>query len=120
MRRRETVRGAVGLPGGVLAMTPAGDADDLIAVALAAGRMWAEAAAAANVSRATVARRMAVPAFRARVSALRSEIISRATGLLAAALADAAATLHLLMTDAESEAVRPRAAVATIELTLKP
>lgn len=96
-----------------------GEKDDLIAAALACGRTWKEAAAAAGVSESTVGRRMADPGFRRAVADLRAAVIDRTFGLLSEALADGVAGLHLAATDGESEGVRLRACVAILELTLR-
>lgn len=95
------------------------DEDSLIAVALAAGSTQDVAAAKAGVSRATITRRLQDPAFRELVAGYRREAVSQALGLIARALADAVAQLHLITTDGETEGNRLRAAVAVLEVGRK-
>lgn len=63
--------------------------DELVVAALAGGRCYEEAGAAAGVSARTVRRRMAEPAFAAAVSARRGERVAAVTGQLVAAGSDA-------------------------------
>jgi len=93
-------------------------ANELLALALAAGKTQQEAAAAAGVAPRTVARRLARPAFRRRVAELRSAAVERATGKLADGMAEAADVLRRLLS-AKSETVRLGACRAMLELTVK-
>ncbi|MGI5512755.1 hypothetical protein [Streptomyces sp. CA-106131] len=69
--------------------------------ALAAGESPSAAAKAAGVSTRTVARWQAEPAFAAEVRDVRARILDDTAGRLAAAAADAVATLAQLVTDPE-------------------
>jgi hypothetical protein len=93
-------------------------ADDLLVLALATGATGDEAAQAAGVSPRTVARRVNDHALMSRVAALRSEMVSRACGRLADAMAAAADVLRRLLASAD-EGVQIRAARAVLELGLK-
>jgi hypothetical protein len=94
------------------------NADDALALAVAAGRTLRKAAARAGVSERTAARRWADPAFRPRVAALRADLVRRALGRLAGGMAaDADALRHLL--GAASEPVRLGAACALLELGVR-
>jgi hypothetical protein len=94
------------------------NADDALALRLAAGETLATATAGARVSERTAARRLADPIFRRRVAELRAEMVSRALGTMADGMADAAATLRKLL-NAESESVRLGACRALLELGVK-
>lgn len=93
--------------------------DDLLAVALAAGKGWKEAGQLANVSISTVTRRMADQKFRERVRELRRQAVDRAVNAIADGLTDSVARLRLIVTDGEHEGNQLRAAVALLELALK-
>jgi hypothetical protein len=94
-----------------------GDAE--LVLALACGATAENAAQKAGLSRRTVYRRLADPAFRARVTAMRAEMARRAAGMVTAAGLGAVKTLATLQESAASEAVRLGAARATIELGCK-
>lgn len=94
------------------------DADDALAVALAAGKTAQEAAAAAGLSERTASRRQADPAFRQKVTDLRAQMVGRALGTLADGMAAAARTLRDLL-EWESGAVRLGAARSLLELGAK-
>jgi hypothetical protein len=94
------------------------NADEALALALAAGRTLRDAAAEAGIGEQTATRRWADPAFRRRVSDLRGELVGRAVGQLADGMADAAGVLRQLL-DAVSESVRRGACRALLELTVK-
>ncbi len=94
------------------------NADDLLAVTLAAGKTVGESAQAAGVSPRTVDRRLQDPEFRKRLSRLRGEMVSRALGKLTDTTAAAADALKCLLS-ADSETVRLGAAKAILELGLK-
>ena len=94
-----------------------GDAE--LVQALACGNSPESAAQKVGLSRRTVYRRLAAPAFRARVTELRAELGRRASGMITAAGLAAVRTLTALQESAASEAVRLGAARATIELGCK-
>jgi hypothetical protein len=77
-----------------------------------------DAARAAGLSERTAARRAGDPAFRARVNALRGEVVSAAVGQLAALLVDATGALRRALT-CGSAAVEVRAALGIIDHLLK-
>lgn len=93
-------------------------ADDLLAVALAAGREVAQAATDANVSERTAYRRLADADFRKRVNELRAAMVDRASGRLADSMADAATELRALLGSAD-ERIRLAAAKGILETTIK-
>jgi hypothetical protein len=95
------------------------NADDRLALELAAGKTVADAAAAAYVSERTAYRRLDDAEFRGRLTALRGEMIDRATGRLSDAATKAVDRLVALL-DAESETVRLGAARSILEHVLKP
>ena len=74
------------------------------AEALAAGLTWQQAADAAGISRRTVATRMGDGEYRRHVLHLRSELLARAAGLLAA---DAPAAAEMLRALRDDEAMDP-------------
>jgi hypothetical protein len=94
-----------------------GDAE--LVQALACGASPESAAQKAGLSRRTVYRRLADPAFRAQVIELRAEMVRRSTGMVTAAGLAAVKTLMTLQDSAASEAVRLGAARATLELGCK-
>ena len=94
------------------------DADDALALHLAAGKSTRDAAALAGVSERTAHRRRADPGFRAMVNRLRSDLIEDALGILSAAAIEAAATLRTLLL-ADSEAIRLAAARAVLDGLMK-
>ena len=94
------------------------DVDDLLVAALASGRSYREAGAAAGISERTVRRRMADPAFRGKVVELRGAEIDRTRGLILREAPAAVATLSRLAAGAESETVRLAAAKAILGLSL--
>ena len=94
------------------------NADEVIAVALAAGCTWRQAARTAHVSAATVGRRMGQPAFRREVARLRAEMVDRTVGRTAAAGSAAVGALVRLL-GAEAESVRVAAARALLDAGLK-
>ena len=91
---------------------------DVLAAELAAGRTVREAAAAADVSERTAYRRLADPAFEARVRDLRAAMVGEALGRLSANMGKAADMLVGLL-DAADPGVRQRAAAKLIELGLR-
>ncbi len=94
------------------------NADEALALAVAAGQTLRDAAAAANVSERTAARRWADRDFRRRVNALRGEMVQRSLGRMADGMAEAAGVLRALLA-AESESVRLGAARSMLELSVK-
>jgi hypothetical protein len=89
-----------------------------LAAALASGQTLRDAARTAGLSERTAARRMADPAFRSEVAAIRARILEQATGQLAAAATKAVTTLCALLDD-DLANVRLRAACAILELSHK-
>ncbi len=90
-----------------------------LVVALACGASPENAAQKAGLSRRTVFRRLADPAFRAQVNEMRAEVVRRTTGMLTAAGMAATKTLTTLQESATSESVRLGAGRAVIELGCK-
>lgn len=86
-------------------MAQFGTKNDILALALAKGRSVADAAVEAGVGRRTAFRRLADPTFKARIQALRGEMVAEALGRLADGMSEAADGLHALC-KAESESVR--------------
>jgi hypothetical protein len=95
------------------------DRDALVIAALAAGSSYAEAARVGRVSKATVARRMAEPAFRGEVNEARDHIIDQVRGLLTTGSLSAAETLLEVATDGSSESARVAAASRVIDIALR-
>lgn len=91
---------------------------DPLALALAAGRSVADAAATAGVSVRTAWRRLADPAFAARVSALRTDMLRTAAGRLAGGMTAAADALTALLSDPDAR-VRLAAAGKLLELGVR-
>jgi hypothetical protein len=100
-------------------MAGRGRADDQLLLALAAGAYVEHAAEHAGVSERTVYRRLADPAFRADMRAIRREMFEQATARLVAASASAATTLAELAEEGQREATRVAVARAVLELALK-
>jgi len=94
------------------------NADDLLAAELAAGKTVRDAATAAGVAERTAHRRRTDADFKARVGALRADMVGAACGRLADGMATAADVLLALLADAGPD-VRHRAAVKVIELGVK-
>lgn len=88
---------------------------DMFALAIASGKYLREAARTAGISESTAYRRLKDPAFRRKVSEIRTAFLSEAVGLLSEAANEAASTLKALLT-ARSESVRLSAARAILEL----
>ena len=91
--------------------------DDLLAAELARGRTLQAAAQAVGCGERTARRRWADLGFKAKVAALRAELIDRTSGMLAENLNHATSTLRELLTDADSR-VRLTAAVKLLELAV--
>lgn len=92
--------------------------DAALLLALAAGQTVRDAAQLAGVSEKTAARRLADPAFRRRMAALRAEMVARALGRMAEGMADAADTLRRLLT-ADADTIKLGAARSLLELGSK-
>jgi hypothetical protein len=93
--------------------------DELLVAQLASGATYADAATACGVSKATVARRMGEPDFRARVGDARREVVDTVRGKIIAASTEAVLALAALATGARSESVRLGAARSLLELALE-
>jgi hypothetical protein len=91
------------------------NADEALALALAAGQCLRDAAHASGVSERTATRRWSDSAFRRRVNELRGEMVRRALGKMADGMTEAADTLRALLR-AESESTRLGAARSILEL----
>jgi hypothetical protein len=92
--------------------------DDALALALASGQTLRAAAAAAGIAERTAARRWADPAFRDRVTELRAEMVSRASGKMGDAMAEAADVLRKLLR-AKKESTRLAACRAILEFGVR-
>ena len=94
------------------------NADDALAVALAAGQTVEEAARQAGLSERTAYRRLALPGYRQRVAEARAEMVAQALGKMASNMTAAADTLRQLLT-ASGDNVKLGAARALLELGVK-
>jgi hypothetical protein len=90
----------------------------LLAWALASGHSIAQAAEQFGISRRTVERHLARPAFRQRVARLRGELIANALGRMADNMTRAADTVSRLL-DSDNPVVALRAARALLSLGLR-
>jgi hypothetical protein len=89
--------------------------DQVIAAVLAAGQSQARAAEAAGVTERTVQRRMADPAFRARVDDARGDLLGRTLDVLGAGALEAAVVLRQVVMDGnEASTVRVSASRALL------
>jgi transposase-like protein len=93
--------------------------DEKLALALASGLSIDQTAAQIGVSRSTVLRRWRDPAVKRRVAELRGEITDQAIGKLVDTLCEAILVLRRLMGEAESEAVKLKAATQLLETGLR-
>ncbi|HVK14801.1 MAG TPA: hypothetical protein VM597_39050 [Gemmataceae bacterium] len=91
-------------------------ADDTLVLTLACGATAEAAAQKAGVSAATVYRRLADPAFQAKLTSARSEMVGRATAMLTAAAMEAVKTLLDLQGKTVAASARLGAAKAVLEL----
>jgi hypothetical protein len=91
------------------------DADDRLALELAAGATVRHAAQATGVGERTAHRRLADPAFQEKVAAARREMFAAAAGRLMAGLGGAADALLGLVAHSDP-GVRLRAAAKVLEL----
>jgi transposase-like protein len=94
------------------------NADEALALALAAGQTLRDAAQAVGIGERTATRRWADADFRRRVADLRGAMVERAMGRMADAMTEAADTLRQLL-HAEAESVRLGAARGILELAIK-
>jgi hypothetical protein len=94
------------------------NADENLALALAAGLTLRESAQAVGISERTASRRWADPGFRRQVSALRGEMVARSLGTMADGMAEAAQVLRGLLGSA-NESVRLAAARSLLVLGVK-
>jgi hypothetical protein len=95
------------------------EADEALLLALACGATVESAARAAGLSPRTAHRRLADPAFAARVRQARADMAQRAAGALTAASAESVRTLLELQRASSPPAVRLGAARAVLEIGLK-
>jgi hypothetical protein len=94
-------------------------ADSDLILALACGASPENAAQKAGFGLRTVYRRLAEPAFRAQVDAMRAELVRRSADMLTAASMSAIKTLTTLQESAASESVRLGAARTVLEMGCK-
>jgi AcrR family transcriptional regulator len=95
------------------------NANESLALALAAGATVQAAARRAGVSERTAYRRLADPDFCGQVNQARAELVRQATGQLVAAATDAAATLQELLCANQPPRIRLGAARAILELGVR-
>lgn len=93
--------------------------DDTLIAALACGASVESAARKAGISERTAYRRLADPAFAARVDQARADTAQRLSSMLTTAGLEGVKTLVTLQDGAYPPNVRLRAAEATVELGLK-
>jgi hypothetical protein len=94
-------------------------ANHVLLTALACGATVEGAANKAGVSPATVYRRLKDPEFQRELHQLRSEMVQRMAGMLAAAGGEAVKSLLALLKETGPAAVRLGAARSVIELAVK-
>jgi hypothetical protein len=95
------------------------DRDALVIAALAGGASYADAGRVAGLSKSTVARRMAEPAFRTEVNDARERTIDQARGILSSGSLSAARTLVEVASEGSSESARVAAASRLLDITLR-
>jgi hypothetical protein len=93
--------------------------DETAMLALACGATVDKAAQQAKLSKRTLYRRLAQPAFRRRVQAARAEMLQRTAGTATAATPAALKANVELFTGSSSDAVRLGAARSVMEIALK-
>jgi hypothetical protein len=98
---------------------PRKKAEDALLLALACGASVESAARQCRLSERTVYRRLAEPAFQARLHQVRAEMVERTAGMLTAAGGEAVKTLLALLKDEVAAATRLGAARAILELGLR-
>jgi transposase len=91
-------------------------ADDALVLALACGASAEAAAQKCGVSLKTAYRRLADPAFRAKLDAARADMVQRATAMLTAAAMEAVKTLLDLQGGKQPPATRLGAAKSILEI----
>src|SRR5579885_2440084 len=93
--------------------------EDALLLALACGATVEAAARQCALSERTIYRRLREPDFRARLQAVRSDMVQRTSGMLTAAAGEAVRTLLALQKESAPAAVRLGAARAVLELGIK-
>jgi hypothetical protein len=96
----------------------ASEKDPILALALAGGQSIEAVAEQAGLSRRTIERKLADPAFRQLVAEFRGQLIATALGLLAESMTRAARTIAALL-DSPQEHIRLRAARTLITAGLR-
>lgn len=94
------------------------NADEPLALAFACGATIADAAKVAGVSERTAARRIAEPAFKAQVSAIRDRIVSEAIGRVCEGMTLAALTIRKLVSHTDPH-VSFKASAKLLEVGIK-
>jgi hypothetical protein len=94
-------------------------AEDALLLALACGATVEAAARQCGISDRTVYRRLQDAAFRARLQAVRADMVQRTAGMLTAAAGEAVKTLLVLQKETTPPATRLGAARAVLELGMK-
>jgi hypothetical protein len=89
--------------------------DDLLAASLASGLFVAKTAQKHGVSENTVRRRLGDDQFRARVAALKAEVIARCVAMAGDAMLEAIVRLRVLCRDSQSESVQLAAANSILD-----
>lgn len=97
---------------------PRKKAEDALLLALACGATVENAAHQCQLSERTIYRRLADPAFRKQLDALRADMVQRTAALLTAGL-EAVKTLLALQKDTQPVGVRLGVAKAVLELGVK-
>jgi hypothetical protein len=92
--------------------------EDALALAIASGQSLREAAAATGIGERTARRRWQDPVFRQRVIELRAEMVSRASGKMGDAMAEAADVLRKML-KAKKESVRLAACRAILDFGVR-
>ena len=93
--------------------------EDALLLALACGATVEVAAKQCGLSDRTIYRRLKDADFKARLQAVRSDMVGRSAGLLTAAASEAVRTLLALQKDSAPPAVRLGAARAVLEVGMK-
>jgi hypothetical protein len=94
-------------------------ADDALSLLIAAGESATKAADRLKMSLSTVKRRMATPEFRAKVEAVRKEVLDRGIGILAEGFVDGAITLRQIARSSTNELAKLSAAKTLVEAGLQ-
>jgi hypothetical protein len=94
-------------------------AENALLLALACGATAEAAGRQCGLSQRTIFRRLADPAFKRQLQALRADMVQRTSGALTAAATEAVRTLLDLQKGPQPPAVRLGAAKAVLELGLK-